>query len=50
MRAVIRAVPVALLQPLIGTSEAVSKTLLGVRNELDPETRHDVDKKFKPSR
>lgn len=49
VRAVIRAVPIALLHPLIGTSEAVSKTLLGVRNEMDPETRRDVDRRFKPS-
>ena len=37
MRAVIRAVPIgALFKPMIGASEAVSKTLLGLGNQLDP--------------
>ncbi|KAJ1982850.1 autophagy- protein 2 [Dimargaris verticillata] len=36
MQAVLRAVPVAVLKPMIGTSEALSKTLLGLRNTLDP--------------
>jgi hypothetical protein len=29
LKAVVRAVPVAVLQPLIGTTEAVAKTLFG---------------------
>lgn len=36
VKAVVRAVPVAVLKPMIGASEAVSKTLLGLRNTIDP--------------
>lgn len=36
VRAVIRAVPVAVLKPMIGATEAVSQTLLGLRNSIDP--------------
>ncbi|CAG8513464.1 3493_t:CDS:10, partial [Scutellospora calospora] len=36
VKAVIRAVPVAVLKPMIGASEAVSKGLLGLRNTIDP--------------
>ncbi|KAJ3327427.1 autophagy- protein 2 [Gonapodya sp. JEL0774] len=37
--AVIRAVPVAVLRPMIGAADAVGKTLLGLRNSLDPDNR-----------
>ena len=47
MRAVVRAVPIAVLKPMIGASEAVSKTLLGLRNTLDPNIRRDSDEKYK---
>ena len=47
MRAVIRALPVAVLKPMIGASEAVSKTLLGLRGSLDPNVRGDVEEKYK---
>jgi len=37
VKAVIRAVPIgAVFRPMIGASEAVSKTLLGLGNQLDP--------------
>ena len=39
VRSVIRAVPIAVLKPMIGASEAVSKTLLGLHNTLDPNVR-----------
>ena len=45
MRAVVRAVPIAVLKPMIEASEAVSKTLLGLRNSLDPNIRLDSDEK-----
>jgi len=46
-RAVIRAVPIAVLKPMIGASEAVSKTLLGLRNTLDPSIPIDSEVKYK---
>lgn len=47
VRSVIRAVPIAVLKPMIGASEAVSKTLLGLHNSLDPNNRHDNEAKYK---
>jgi autophagy-related protein 2 len=47
VRTVVRAVPIALLRPMIGASEAVSKTLLGLRNTVDPMKRHDDEYKYK---
>ncbi|KAK7054763.1 autophagy-related protein 2 [Paramarasmius palmivorus] len=47
VRSVIRAVPIAVLKPMIGASEAVSKTLLGLHNSMDPNLRHDYDAKYK---
>ena len=47
VRAVIRAVPIAVLKPMIGASEAVSKTLLGLHNTLDPNSRHETETKYK---
>ena len=47
LRAVVRAVPVAVLRPMIGASEAVSKTLLGMRNSLDPAGRAELGDKYK---
>ncbi|KAJ8078907.1 autophagy- protein 2 [Marasmius tenuissimus] len=47
VRSVIRAVPIAVLRPMIGASEAVSKTLLGLHNSMDPSLRLDHDAKYK---
>jgi autophagy-related protein 2 len=47
VKKVIRAVPIAVLKPMIGASEAVSKTLLGLRNTLDPEVIKDLEGKYK---
>lgn len=47
VRAVIRAVPIAVLKPMIGASEAVSKTLLGLHNSMDPEVRLENEAKYK---
>jgi autophagy-related protein 2 len=47
VHSVIRAVPIAVLKPMIGASEAVSKTLLGLHNSLDPNLRLDNDMKYK---
>ncbi len=37
MRAATRSVPIAVIRPLIGTTEMISKTLLGLRNTMNPE-------------
>ncbi|KAF9464765.1 hypothetical protein BDZ94DRAFT_466688 [Collybia nuda] len=47
VRSVIRAVPIAVLRPMIGASEAVSQTLLGLHNTLDPNIRQDNEAKYK---
>jgi len=50
VRSVIRAVPIAVLKPMIGATEAVSKTLLGLHNTLDSNVRHDNQAKYKQQR
>ncbi|CAE6462680.1 unnamed protein product [Rhizoctonia solani] len=47
MRAVVRAVPIAVLRPMIGATEAVGQTLLGLRNSLDPHAAIDEGAKWK---
>lgn len=47
VRSVIRAVPIAVLKPMIGASEAVSKTLLGLHNTIDPSVRRENEDKYK---
>ena len=47
VKGVIRAVPIAVLAPVVGAAEAVSFTLLGLRNSMNPDLRHDEEKKFK---
>ena len=47
VRAVVRAVPIAVLKPMIGASEAVSKTLMGIHNSLDPNVRAENEAKYK---
>lgn len=46
-KAIIRAVPVAVLKPLTGVSEAVTKTLLGAQNTLDPSNAEKMEEKYK---
>ncbi|KAJ2547531.1 Cytochrome c oxidase subunit 4 [Coemansia sp. RSA 1933] len=47
VKAVVRAVPVAVLKPMIGATEAVSKTLLGLRNTMEPARRGQLEDKYK---
>jgi autophagy-related protein 2 len=42
MRAVIRAVPIAVLKPMLGATDAVSKTLFGIRNSVDPSKQQEL--------
>jgi len=45
--AVARAAPVVVIRPLIGASEAVRETLMGVTNAMDTQERRRVDEKYK---
>ncbi|KAH7103957.1 hypothetical protein BKA62DRAFT_695150 [Auriculariales sp. MPI-PUGE-AT-0066] len=47
LHTVVRAVPIAVLKPMIGASEAVSKTLFGLRNSLDPNVMQENEAKYK---
>lgn len=47
VRAVVRAVPIAVIKPMIGASEAVRETLLGLRNTLDPNILQENEDKYK---
>ncbi|RUS31489.1 hypothetical protein BC938DRAFT_477711 [Jimgerdemannia flammicorona] len=46
-RAVIRAVPVAVIKPMIGVTEALSNVLLGLRNTIDPSKKLQNEDKYK---
>jgi len=45
-QAVVKAIPIAILHPMVGATGAISKTLLGLHNSLDPlgSTDHRLDK------
>ncbi|KAF7294875.1 GP-PDE domain-containing protein [Mycena indigotica] len=47
VRAVVRAVPIAVLKSGIGVTEAVSKTMLGLHNTLQPDIRQENEAKYK---
>jgi autophagy-related protein 2 len=47
VRSVVRAVPIAVLKPMIGASEAVRETLLGLHNTFDPNVKQDNEAKYK---
>ncbi|EJT98304.1 hypothetical protein DACRYDRAFT_110744 [Dacryopinax primogenitus] len=50
VRIVVRAVPIAVLKPFIGATEALSKVALGIRNSMDPSLRLDHEGKYKKRR
>ena len=45
--AIMRATPIALIRPMIGATEAVSKTLLGVTNQMDPDQIQYMEEKYR---
>ncbi len=47
IKSVVRAVPIAVLRPLIGVSEAFVSTITGARNAIDPELKRDLKQKYK---
>ncbi|KAG0143212.1 hypothetical protein CROQUDRAFT_661531 [Cronartium quercuum f. sp. fusiforme G11] len=46
-RAVVKAVPIAILHPMVGATGAISKTLLGLRHTLDPHASDNDEDKYK---
>ncbi len=40
-------VPIAILRPMIGVTEGVTKTLIGVQKSLDPSLEKEMTTKFK---
>lgn len=42
----ILSVPSAVLKPVIGATEAVSRTLMGIRNSISPATKQELDEKY----
>ncbi|KAK9721882.1 autophagy- protein 2 [Basidiobolus ranarum] len=47
IRALVRGTPSAVLKPMIGATEALSKVLLGARNTIDPSKRLQMEDKYK---
>lgn len=47
IRSVISAAPRLVLRPLVGTSQAISRAALGVRNEILPQRQRESDDKYK---
>jgi autophagy-related protein 2 len=45
--AVLKATPVVLLRPVIGVTEAASRALLGINNQLDPTQKDYTEDKYK---
>ncbi|KAL8722166.1 MAG: hypothetical protein Q9225_001310 [Loekoesia sp. 1 TL-2023] len=46
-RAVLKGAPTVILRPALGVSKAVSRTLMGATNSLDPENRRRIEEKYK---
>lgn len=46
LRSVVKGVPVAIVKPLIGTTEGLGKVFLGVRNSIDKNQKLDSDNKY----
>ncbi|CAH2354695.1 autophagy-related protein 2 [[Candida] railenensis] len=46
--AMVKGAPVILIRPMIGATEAVSKTLLGLTNQIDPSSKAESEEKYKP--
>ncbi len=43
LKSIVRALPVAILRPAAGAAEALSYTLLGLRNDIDPAKRSEEE-------
>ncbi|KAJ3410683.1 autophagy- protein 2 [Chytridiales sp. JEL 0842] len=49
-RAVVRAIPVAVLKPMIGATDAVSKTLIGLQNTIEPNRKLQMEDNEEPKK
>ncbi|GBG29692.1 Autophagy-related protein 2 [Hondaea fermentalgiana] len=47
VKSVLRGVPIAVIRPLIGATQAMSSTLMGIRNSVDPDARAEEAQKYK---
>ena len=45
-RVAMRGIPIGIVAPIAGTSEALSYTLLGIRNQLRPDKRREEENSF----
>ncbi|KAI1380712.1 hypothetical protein F4677DRAFT_404367 [Hypoxylon crocopeplum] len=46
-KAVLKRAPTIIFRPLIGSSKAISQTLMGATNALDPQNRRRIEEKYK---
>ncbi|MBW0479527.1 hypothetical protein O181_019242 [Austropuccinia psidii MF-1] len=46
-QAIIKAIPIAILHPMIGTTMAINKTLIGLRNSIDSNLTNSDEDKYK---
>jgi autophagy-related protein 2 len=49
VKSALKAMPSAMLSPVIGGMEAIAKALNGITNSIDPTRRKEADDKFKGS-
>jgi autophagy-related protein 2 len=47
---VFQAAPRCVIRPLVGTSQAVSRAALGLRNQLQPQKHQESEEKYKSTR
>jgi len=47
VKSVVKAVPGAILKPMIGATEAISRALMGVKNTVNPLKKKEADDKYK---
>ena len=46
VKSIVRAVPICILKPMLGATAALTHTVQGVHNQIDPEHRHDAINKY----
>jgi autophagy-related protein 2 len=47
VKSVLQALPGAVIRPMIGATEAISRALLGVQNTMDPRKQKELEDRFK---
>jgi autophagy-related protein 2 len=46
VKGMVKAVPIALLKPMIGTTEGLGRLIFGLRNSIDQREKQDMDNKY----